>query len=56
MSKRFVYTELAEEIAKRHNLKSRKAGTTARCAGEPLKDGQMARRWMAKGYVVEVTK
>ena len=52
--KRFIYTEYAEKHARKLGLEARKAGATALFAGEPLKDGLLARAWIKRGYVLEV--
>lgn len=46
----YVYTEKAEQIARRLGLENRKAGTIAMLGYEPL-DGQTGKEWEAMGFV-----
>lgn len=48
----YIYTGKGEAVAKpRPHLEPRTAGTIACFAGQPLQEGEIARAWLAAGYV-----
>lgn len=51
---KYIYTEKAEQEAKRLGLEERKAGTVAMFGHKPLESGMTATAWKKSGYVVEV--
>ena len=46
----YVYTEKAEQVARRLGLENRKAGTIAMLGYEPL-DAETGKEWEAMGFV-----
>lgn len=47
----FIYTDYAEDFARKRNLEPRTAGTIACFAGEPLQEGMMSKAWEDAGFV-----